>query len=488
MANFDIALIVVVSILAAIMIVAMAAFVWFYQHPDEYGQSYFYKAILVIGFSFACYSVLLLPLDVANQGGVSRGLDPIPMDLLWLITYLTEGGIILVLVPFLMYFYEDESPNPIKRFFVAFGWELLFLIICGAFLAIMYAFLGYTDIPVMTLVSPLVPDTTPFNAGCPSCYRVQAEVTIRPTIIVYFIALMSWVGWIFLVVFGGIGLAALPMDLINDFRTRPRTLKNTKEGKEQYIRMRKNLNERAAKLLEEGQQIKQAEETGKAWPRRKVNKWKTKVYELERDFDFFNFYNDNQRSPIWYYFRLALGILSILVSIAWIIHIILYILLRPPVTNFLNGFFIILDSVFPLFGTLAFAIFTFYLVWCVLKGTMKFGLRLLIITIHPLKYRGTLMNGFLFNLGMFTISTYAVMQFCSQAFADYARLTSMANLFGSTARYLRFLKYFFLYNIYIYALLGFWVLALLYLLVCTGRRRREKELDAEFRRMRDAKV
>lgn len=39
--------------------------------------------------------------------------------------------------------------------------------------------------------------------------------------------------------------------------------------------MRKNLNERAAKLLEEGQQIKQAEETGKAWPRRKVNKWKT---------------------------------------------------------------------------------------------------------------------------------------------------------------------------------------------------------------------
>lgn len=64
---------------------------------------------------------------------------------------------------------------------------------------------------------------------------MQAEVTIRPTIIVYFIALMSWVGWIFLVVFGGIGLAALPMDLINDFRTRPRTLKNTKEGKEQYV-------------------------------------------------------------------------------------------------------------------------------------------------------------------------------------------------------------------------------------------------------------
>jgi hypothetical protein len=41
--------------------------------------------------------------------------------------------------------------------------------------------------------------------------------------------------------------------------------------------------------------------------------------------------------------------------------------------------------VFSLFGTLAFAIFSFYLIWCVLKGAMKFGLRLLIITIHPLK-------------------------------------------------------------------------------------------------------
>lgn len=43
-------------------------------------------------------------------------------------------------------------------------------------------------------------------------------------------------------------------------------------------------------------------------------------------------------------------------------------------------------QVFPLFGTLAFGIFSFYLLWCVVKGAMKFGIRLLIITIHPLKY------------------------------------------------------------------------------------------------------
>jgi LMBR1 domain-containing protein 1 len=66
-------------------------------------------------------------------------------------------------------------------------------------------------------------------------------VTIRPTLVVYAIALTSWVGWVFLVVFGGIGLAAIPMDLINDFRTRPKTLKNTKEGKEQCVAGRRLL-------------------------------------------------------------------------------------------------------------------------------------------------------------------------------------------------------------------------------------------------------
>jgi hypothetical protein len=63
----------------------------------------------------------------------------------------------------------------------------------------------------------------------------------------------------------------------------------------------------------------------------------------------------------------------------------------------------------------------------------------------------------------------------------------VAALFGSSAKYLRFLQYFFLYKVYIYAVLGFWFLATLYLLVCTGRARREKELDEDFRRMRDRK-
>lgn len=55
-------------------------------------------------------------------------------------------------------------------------------------------------------------------------------------------------------------------------------------------------------------------------------------------------------------------------------------------------------------------------------------------------------------------------------------------------RYLKFIKYFYIMNIYIYCLFGFAVLSFLFLLCCTGKKRRERELDREFRRMRDSKV
>jgi len=36
---------------------------------------------------------------------------------------------------------------------------------------------------------------------------------------------MSFFGWIFLVLFGGVGLFALPIDMINEFRHRPKARK-----------------------------------------------------------------------------------------------------------------------------------------------------------------------------------------------------------------------------------------------------------------------
>ena len=52
--------------------------------------------------------------------------------------------------------------------------------------------------------------------------RVPARVHSSP--IVYFMAIIAFLGWFFFVMFVGIGLSALPMDLLYDFTTRPQTI------------------------------------------------------------------------------------------------------------------------------------------------------------------------------------------------------------------------------------------------------------------------
>lgn len=41
------------------------------------------------------------------------------------------------------------------------------------------------------------------------------------------IAILSFFGWIFVVLFGGVGMFALPIDMINAFRHRPKPRKSS---------------------------------------------------------------------------------------------------------------------------------------------------------------------------------------------------------------------------------------------------------------------
>ena len=65
---------------------------------------------------------------------------------------------------------------------------------------------------------------------------------------------------------------------------------------------------------------------------------------------------------IMFWVKLVAGILGGCVSILWLAQVVAYIFTYPPLDPFLNTVFTKLDSVFPLFGTLAFAIFCFYLI------------------------------------------------------------------------------------------------------------------------------
>lgn len=135
------------------------------------------------------------------------------------------------------------------------------------------------------------------------------------------------------------------------------------------------------------------------------------------------------------------------------------------------------NDVFPLFGTLLFALFAFYLQLCVLKGNFKFGLNLLIFRVHPMRKGATVMSSFLFNVALILLATTASIQFCAQAFALYADGTAVLDIFGNQLTSIQGLKYIYTENIFIYCLLAFMALTFVFVLVVGPDRWKRTKLE-----------
>lgn len=52
-----------------ILLVGGLYFLVYYQHPDDHNEAYIPKLVVILGFVLAGGTVLLLPLDVANNEG-----------------------------------------------------------------------------------------------------------------------------------------------------------------------------------------------------------------------------------------------------------------------------------------------------------------------------------------------------------------------------------------------------------------------------------
>ncbi|CAM9791420.1 unnamed protein product [Discosporangium mesarthrocarpum] len=145
-------------------------------------------------------------------------------------------------------------------------------------------------------------------------------------------------------------------------------------------------------------------------------------------------------------------------------------LVEPAVRPFLNEYLVWFDGWFPLFGVLSVAVFALYLLAACVTGCFKFGLRVVWFTLHPMKPHETYMNSFLFNCGIILLCASPVIQFTVQALEGYLRNTEVTSFFNVQVRYVRFFRFFYENNIFIYALLGFSLLSALYLVSC-GRSR-----------------
>lgn len=511
---------IVTAVVVSVLILGTAVVMLVkFLHPDDKFQAWFPKIVIILSLYLIMATAMIMPFDVANAD--AKELDT---DLLWYISLIAVAVFSIILVPFSYFYYESMMDNDDladgtertccqRQFWTAFWYTFAFLMIVAVLSIVLYATpANLAHVPTHRIaqhVSNMVPMCTgtpgssvfqPFHnvdlGQCATqglgCSALGNEFTWEFSVSfpVYLLALLSFLGWFFMFIFAGVGLVALPMELINEYRTRPNPI-----SRKVFDNSAAEISTRAGALIEEclllrdgtnGAISMQAVESKRK--RRKfgnvVRDMEQKYYDLRHDWDLLKISRDYSNSnPLWYILKLVLGIIAVVLSVCWIIHIAIFMLPPEPIDPFLNSFFIILTDIasgnFPLFGVLAYSIFVFYLLWCILMGNYKFGVRLLIFKVYPLEINNTYTSAFLANIWILLQCVFPLVQFIATAFPIYARDTAIEALYGSQIKYLNFFKYFWQYNIFVILLLAMAVLTLPVMICCPNSRKKKLQAAAE---------
>eukprot|EP00929_Paragymnodinium_shiwhaense_P049276 TRINITY_DN24867_c0_g1_i1.p1 TRINITY_DN24867_c0_g1~~TRINITY_DN24867_c0_g1_i1.p1 ORF type:complete len:446 (-),score=123.34 TRINITY_DN24867_c0_g1_i1:228-1565(-) len=410
------------------------------------------------------------------------------MTTIWTAAFVTLAIFLVFVVPGAMFYHEVDGNDVVKNKQRHVMCNLLYLLLFSVCtVLISYSFLADAELPVTSYVcgesSWLAGDdasniVTIDSKVCGHGEKKHLEIKVGFDI--YLIACLCFIGWFFFVTFGGIGLSAVPLDLILSFVDRPQAI-----DERTYQQRRRMLAQATRTLLGQAELLQQRDselfgETG--WrARRKKGALKADYNRFKRDSMMLE--AQHEKLMICKFERgeylaisiakLILGILCAILSLSWVFHILLYVLAKSlsekgePVTPCLNGLFETFEGsgLYPV-GVAFFAAYTLYLLLCVVKGCLKFGMRIFIFfSIHPMRYKNTPLNSILFNVEMVLISSAAVVQFTQEAFADYARLTDADVIFSAQVKYMKFYRFFFENDVFIWTLLIWFLLALIYLLV-----------------------
>jgi len=100
----------------------------------------------------------------------------------------------------------------------------------------------------------------------------------------------------------------------------------------------------------------------------------------------------NDEWVLSYYISLVVGILCLIISLTWITHILLFVIIRvgtppKPIYSFLNILLLYFQNMgLGFLSSAIFSIFCLYLLWATIKGNLKFGVRVMCcFDTHPMK-------------------------------------------------------------------------------------------------------
>eukprot|EP00439_Symbiodinium_sp_Y106_P078589 s99_g17.t1 len=349
------------------------------------------KVVIVTSLTLAWMVNLLLPIDVRNSRPGPGFLD---MQTLWMAAFITVLVFLVLIVPAAMFYYEVEGDDFVKRK-RSYVLRSLFLsfVFSAAFLGISFPFLSKASIPIVEYTCE---DWDRGDATIQLgkiCGKGQSkEIEIQVGFQIYIIAVLCFLGWFFLSVFGAVGLSAAPMDMIYAFIDRPRAIDEAT-----YRQRRKLIGMAAGVLLQRAEELQTRDEDmaaqhkGASTSRFSVSGWRAgkQLRQVRTDYNRFKCDEFEKlqiskfqkgESLVVAILKLITGIIFAILSLAWILQIIICVLV-PQITGqvgfgFLNDLFAACESsgLYPL-GIALYASFNFYMLICVVQGCTKLGMR-----------------------------------------------------------------------------------------------------------------
>ncbi|KAJ8610964.1 hypothetical protein CTAYLR_010169 [Chrysophaeum taylorii] len=489
-------IVVLVVCLVVVLVTVNTYLLIKWQHPEDSNEWMSSKVVIVFGLTIVELVVSGLPLDVANgsgslgcsyEWGDDSGCARLDMEGYWYAVFGLGLVWLIACIPASLLAYEAVDEH--RPWCEAVRTELVIVLGFGVLAGCMYAFLNQFVIPfreysvsaastgriyrVSNVTGGVLAAMGPLEDGYTASWD-EAGARLPATFFAYVTGVASWIGWVLFSAWGGVGLAALPLDLIYSYVHRPVPL-----DAGEVAEYRLQLQARTSELLEITKALitdrEDVRRSGGWWRKRKrnaadrlrLNKLKQMVFMLETDIDDFVLCSTDRDKyePLVYVGRLIAGIVALVHSLLWILHTILYVLVSPPASPFLNAYLLQFDKWYPLFGALACAVFSVYLLFATIKGCFKFGMRFFLLDLHPMKYNATYTNHALFNVALFIICSFPVAQFSTLAFAEYARFSDAATIFY-TIENLTFFRIFFANRVFEYLLVICAALSAVYLILC----------------------
>ncbi|EAN82546.1 hypothetical protein C3747_137g87 [Trypanosoma cruzi] len=461
---------IVLLILVILLCVGLSVYLLFYFTSEEDdGEAYGAKVIVVLGMVISMGVVLLLPLDVSNSVDPTipnKYINTLNMTLMWQIVLWILFSMTFIIVPFVMFYYEAYDPdyNRIRKQIIqailyTIGILSIFFIICG----ICYTFIGIAIIPVLTYegLPQLISDMEwiSYN-GTGKVINIEIPVHF----FTYCVGIMCFLGWIAFLFYGGLGIISFPLDLIFGFIKRTKSI--------HISRFKEEMNLIALKsdiLLELSLNLqKKCRGIISISLRNKIHILRNETYLLEAQQEQLIWaYTKAGGSPFIIYGRLLLGIMSLCISILWILHIFIYNTFHKNL--FLNQILISINNIFELFGIIIYGIFIFYLIWISFEGQVRLGMRLIFFQIYPLKPHDTTLNALLFNISISLLISPAIIEFASRSFQEYGPRTTINALMNIYVLHLKGIGIFIRWADVCFA--GISLLAVLWVLLCPVHKR-----------------